>query len=590
MTVKNPPLYEVQPITDLKDMFQYACRSFADRKAFLSKPVKGQPYVPITYRQYGEDVSALGTVLLSEFGLRRGTATAILGESQYEWYVSYLAVVNGASVVVPLDKELPAQELASLLCRSHVEALILAPAYEAKLAQALAYIRENRLEGLKLRILISMGAPLAELEKSHPDYEYHCFTDLIHRGRELLARGETAFDEYKIDPDEMRILLFTSGTTAQSKAVMHNHRALATNLMSMCKMVNIRPDDIFFSVLPLHHTYECTCGFLCPIYRGACIAQCEGLRYIPQNLAECKATVFLVVPLIAETFHKRIQRAIKKETVTRYKVNVALRLSQLLRKAGFDQRRRFFSKIIEQFGGHLRLLIIGGAKVKAGVIESLNAFGILTIQGYGLTECAPIIALNHDQNHKAESAGQALPGVEIRVADEGPDHIGEFIAKGPNIMLGYYENPEATAEVLDEEGFFHTGDLGYIDQDGFLIITGRKKNVIVTDNGKNIYPEEIEALLAENELVAESIVTGAPGPKGETQIVCEIYPNLDEVKARFGVHTKITDDEVQKALEAFVRELNQSLPSYKTIRKVLLRDKEFEKNTSKKIKRKYTKG
>ncbi|ADC90755.1 AMP-binding protein [Mageeibacillus indolicus] len=579
--------YASTVIKDLKDMLNISRKQFADRTAFLTKPVKEQPYVPVTYRQYADDVDAFGTALLNDLHLDENTATGIIGESRYEWYVSYLAIVNGASVVVPLDKELPPHELANLLCRSHIDALIISPSYFQKLHDALQIIAEKKLDGLRLKHIISMGDAAEAAMFAPARYDLHTFNALLAAGKTELANGNRSFVDYVIDPNRMRILLFTSGTTAAAKAVMHSHATVATNLMAMCKMVYIAKEDVFFSVLPLHHTYECTCGFLCPIYRGSCIAQCEGLRYILANLKEARATVMLVVPLIAETFYKKINKGIRVNKMTLAKVNFALTVTKALRKVGVDKRRDFFKPILDQFGGALRLLIIGGAKVKPEIIDALNAFGLLTLQGYGLTECAPIIALNCDKNPKSSSAGQALPGVEIEVANPDENGIGEFIARGKNVMLGYYNDPAATAAAIDKDGFFHTGDLGYIDSENFVIITGRKKNVIVTTNGKNIYPEEIEGLLADSPLIQEVVVSGSLNQKGETVITAEIFPDLEEVKAALNVAKAEMPDQaaMQHLLEQTVHEINHRLPTYKAVRQVVLRDTEFPKNTSKKIKR-----
>ncbi len=579
--------YASTVIKDLKDMLNISRKQFADRTAFLTKPVKEQPYVPVTYRQYADDVDAFGTALLNDLHLDENTATGIIGKSRYEWYVSYLAIVNGASVVVPLDKELPPHELANLLCRSHIDALIISPSYFQKLHDALQIIAEKKLDGLRLKHIISMGDAAEAAMFAPARYDLHTFNALLAAGKTELANGNRSFVDYVIDPNRMRILLFTSGTTAAAKAVMHSHATVATNLMAMCKMVYIAKEDVFFSVLPLHHTYECTCGFLCPIYRGSCIAQCEGLRYILANLKEARATVMLVVPLIAETFYKKINKGIRVNKMTLAKVNFALTVTKALRKVGVDKRRDFFKPILDQFGGALRLLIIGGAKVKPEIIDALNAFGLLTLQGYGLTECAPIIALNCDKNPKSSSAGQALPGVEIEVANPDENGIGEFIARGKNVMLGYYNDPAATAAAIDKDGFFHTGDLGYIDSENFVIITGRKKNVIVTTNGKNIYPEEIEGLLADSPLIQEVVVSGSLNQKGETVITAEIFPDLEEVKAALNVAKAEMPDQaaMQHLLEQTVHEINHRLPTYKAVRQVVLRDTEFPKNTSKKIKR-----
>lgn len=580
----EPALYTVYPIRHLRDLLEHSRTAFAERTAFLTKPVRGKPYVPITYAQYAADVDALGTALMTTLEQGEGQAVAILGESQYEWYVSYLAIVNGAARVVPLDKELPEQELASLLLRAHVSSIVVGKSHVKKLQGALQSLSVEQREQLQLQHIILME------EGEDSGWEVEGLTgwnlpDLLDNGREAMRNGERRFLDYPLDPLQPKILLFTSGTTSRSKAVVHNHRALAANLMAMCQMVEIQETDIFFSILPLHHTYECTCGFLCPLYRGASIAQCEGLRYIQANLKEARATVLLAVPLIAETFYKRIYKTIDRKPAVRYTVKTLKQIARLLCSLGMDRRRVFFRKIIEQFGGALRLLIVGGARVRPEVLESMNTFGILSIQGYGLTECAPIIALNHDQNHRSYSAGTPMPGVEIRVIDPDESGIGEFIARGENIMLGYYEDPEATAEAIDEEGFFHTGDLGYIDAEGFLVLTGRKKNVIVTENGKNIYPEELEELFLLSPWVQECVVSGRPGSKGETQIAIEIFPDWDALQERYGRRLHAGEPEVEECFEKLIGEINHKLPPYKAIRQLRVRETEFEKNTSKKIRR-----
>lgn len=583
---QQPPLYPVRTIVDLKDMLRQSVARYADRTAFLTKPQRGQPYVPVTYAQYGQDVTALGTALIQVLGQGQGSRTAILGDSQYEWYVSYLATVNGLSMVVPLDKELPPTELGSLLLRSEAAVLILAPAYVEKLRAALQGLSSEQLRELRLTTVVSMGESLAEpLADAPVKLQQLTYQGLVEQGRTALAAGDQSYDALEIDPTEPRFLLFTSGTTARSKAVVHNHGALAANLMATNQFVAIHETDVFFSVLPLHHTYECTCGFLIPIYNGAAIAQCEGLRYIQANLQEAKATVFLVVPLIAETFYKKITKTIQKKPMVRRAIAALTTVSNLLFAVGVDQRKRFFAKIREAFGGHLRLLIVGGAKCKPGVIESFNTFGILTIQGYGLTECAPILALNPDRAAKAESAGLPVPGVEIRVDEPDESGIGEFVARGRNILMEYYQDPEATAAVLDEAGWFHTGDLGYLDEDGYLLITGRKKNVIVTDNGKNIYPEEIEALFADSPWIQECVVYAGQGAKGEVQIGLEVFPDYDAVSAKLGHRAKVDSPELRELIQTELQAVNAKLPSYKALRQLKLRETEFEKNTSKKIKR-----
>ncbi len=581
--MKNIPLYEVEKIVDLRDMLKQSAAKFADKAAFLVKDqrvlsqgktdatkagLKEKPYIPVTYKQFAADVAALGTRLLNaDLPLGR---IAILAETRYEWYVSYLATVNSAAVVVPLDKELPRPELASLLKRSHADVLI----YSSSKADDVAAIRSELDE---VAHYVCMDDPAGD------DLS---FWQLLLEGQELLDQGDTAFASVKIDPDALGILLFTSGTTAKSKAVMLSHANICINLMAMCQMVYIGPKDVFLSVLPLHHTYECTCGFLCPIYRGCTVAVCEGLRHITKNMQESKVTIMLAVPLMLEMFHKRIIKSATTDAKLAKKFNTGLKLSNTLRKVGLDLRKKLFAPIHKNFGGELRLLISGGAAIDPAILKSLRDLGLFSIQGYGLTECAPILALNRDVDYNDKAAGLALPGVEVKTIDHDEDGIGEIIGKGPNVMLGYYEDDAATADVIDSAGFFHTGDLGYLDKNGFVIITGRKKNVIVTKNGKNIFPEEIEFLLGQSDYVQESLVSGMTDGSGETVVFAEIFPDAEKIKEELG-DVALNSAEVKKVINEEVRKVNHMLATYKYIRDFSLRETEFEKTTSKKIKRNY---
>lgn len=587
--MKNGPLYDVREIKDLKDMLRQSAEHYANDTAFLvkdpraigqkeiaqtddqSEKTKSLPYLPVTYKKFAEDVDAFGTFLMSQ-GLE-SARVAILGETRYEWYISYMSTVNGAGIVVPLDKELPVAEISSLLNRSHADILI----YAGSKRKEVDAIRDQLPE---MKIIISMDDPT---EGSNDLY----FWDCLQLGYELLGQGNRKFVDAVIDPEALGILLFTSGTTARSKAVMLSHRNICINLMAMCSMLYIGPDDIFLSVLPLHHTYECTCGFLCPIYRGCTVAVCEGLRHITKNMQESKVTIMLVVPLMMELFYKRIMKGASATPELAKKFRLGLKISGLLRKVGIDKRRKLFAKIHDNFGGNLRILIAGGAAIDPAILTGMQNLGIHCVQGYGLTECAPILALNRDKFYKNESAGLPLPGVDVKIIDVDENGIGEIIGKGPNIMLGYYEDEEATAAAIDSEGYFHTGDLGYLDKDNFVIITGRKKNVIVTNNGKNIYPEEIEFLLLQNDLIAEVLVSGVADEAGkDTLIVAEIFPNEEKVKELLG-DVALDSEEVRAEVDKVVKEVNHSLATYKYVKRFTLRTAEFEKTTSKKIKRKY---
>lgn len=568
--MKQFPFYEVRKIQDLRDMLRQSVQHFGDKPAFMVKDGRGGEYSPISFTQFGRDVDGFGTALAS-MGYK-GSRVAILAEARYAWYVSYMATVNGIGTVVPLDKELPQHEIRNLLNRSHADILI----YSQAKQNDVNAIRKDLPE---VRCFISMDENPAVATDL-------VFDQVLADGSMQLESGNQDFINAPIDTEAARILLFTSGTTSASKAVMLSHRNICINLMSMCQMIDIKPSDTFLSVLPLHHTYECTCGFLCPIYRGATVAVCEGLRHIVKNLQESHATIILVVPLMVEMFYKRIMKSATSDPKLAKKFNMGLKLSRAMCKIGIDRRRKIFDKVHQNFGGQLRLIIAGGAAIDPAILQGMRDLGFGTLQGYGLTECAPILALNRDVQYKNESAGLPLPGIEVRIIDKDENGIGEIIGRGPNVMIGYYENPEATAAAIDADGFFHTGDLGYLDADGFVIITGRKKNVIVTKNGKNIYPEEIEYLLGKHDLIAECLVFGGPGEDGEIVVRAEIFPNMEIAKEQHQL-TDPLSDEMRRVVGDIVKSVNHELSSYKYIRSFTLRDREFEKTTSKKIKRQY---
>ncbi len=544
------PLYEVGQIRDLKDMLCQSVEKWEDKAAFLSK--KEGKYVPTSYRQYYNDVIALGTALINRGYL--GKRIAVIGENRYEWCLTYMAVVCGVGIIVPMDKELPEKEIHQLIQTAEVDAVIYSPKNEKGILEA----------------------PVGEKFNMETD-----IPTLLEEGRALLAAGNTAYTDIEIDPEEMRILLFTSGTTAAAKAVMLCHRNITVNLMAMCSMVYIDPSNVFLSILPMHHTYECTCGFLCQVYLGTTVAFCEGLRYITKNMAEAKVTMMLCVPLMIESMYNKIMKNAEKSGRIK-KLRMGVKISRALLKVGIDKRRELFKDIHAALGGHLKMLIAGAAAIDPTVAEAMRDFGVQVIQGYGLTECAPIAALNRDVNFRDAAAGLPLPGVEIKIDDADENGIGEIVIKGGNVMMGYYNNPDVTNDVL-KDGWFYSGDYGYIDKDGFVYITGRKKNVIVTKNGKNIFPEEIETYLNRAPIVAESMVYGVETEDGDYDVTVQVLPNVDEAKNILG--EGYTDAQLQAKVEEAVQEVNNSLQGYKRIVKTIVRTEEFEKTTTKKIKR-----
>ena len=565
--MKDYPLYEVTKITNLRDVIKTRVKEFPENPVFLHKTKKGGDYEPVSTEKYDHDIDCLGTSIMHT--TPKGSRVAILSETRYEWYVSYLATTNGVGCVVPIDKELHETEILNCLERAEVDMLIFS---KTKLEAVEAVYGKVP----SLKYYVSMD--------DTDDERFMSFSKMLADGEKALTEGDKIYTETTIDPEEMTILLFTSGTTAKSKAVMLCQRNICKNLMSMFSMLYIDRNDVFFSVLPLHHTYECTCGFLGQVYRGTTIAICEGLRYITTNIKEAKPTCILMVPVMLEMFYKNIMKKVNADPKKAKKLQTGIKLSRFLLKLKIDVRKKLFKELHDVFGGRMRLIILGGAPVNPEILQFFQDIGFLCVQGYGLTECAPILALNRDVDFKNEAAGLPLPGCDVKILDPDEDGIGEFISKGDNVFMGYYKDPEATAQALDSEGYYHTGDLGYIDKDGFCIITGRKKNVIIAKNGKNVFPEEIEYLLSLSPFVAESVVSGeVDEAKDDIVIVATIFPDMENVEEKLGEAPAV--EKIEELLKEEVAKVNESLVNYKKIKKVVYRDKEFEKNTSKKIKR-----
>ncbi len=562
--MKKNELYPVRQISTIKEMLTQSADIFADRNAYLRKLKRGDNYTGVTFAQFKKDVWALGTAF-SKIGLGGGKRIAVIGENRYEWVLSYLASVNGDTTFVPIDRELAAPDIANLIKIAKVSAVVFSP----KIASKLEGIKDQ-IEGLEY--MISMDA-----SDESADYTV---ASLVALGNEAIAAGDTSFEDYVVDPEEAKIILFTSGTTAMSKGVLLCHRNICANLMSMCSMVDIKPTDVFLSILPPHHTYESTCGILAPMFRGSCVAFSDGLKYIPNNLAEAKVTVLLGVPAVFELLYKRIWAAAKQKGIEG-KLKIGLKLSNALRKIGIDKRRTIFKSVHETFGGKLRLFVSGAAAIDPSVAKGFRDLGILFIQGYGITECSPIVTLNRDINYKDNAAGLPLSCLEVKIDNPNEEGIGEIICKGDNVMLGYYENQEETDKVL-KDGWFYTGDLGFIDKDGFIIISGRKKNIIIDKNGKNVYPEELETFLNKSEYVLESMVY-AHEDGDDFEIRAQIYPDMSELEKTLGKDA--TDEQVQELIQSVVNEINKRNPVWKYIRKVIVRKEEFEKTTTKKIKR-----
>lgn len=573
--------HEIREIRTLKEMLNSSAQLYSERPAFLVKKEKGGEYFQITYAQVKNDVEALGTKLIS-MGLK-DAKIAVIGENCYEWIASYFAVVNGAGVVVPLDKELTRDEIYNLLEQAGCRAVFFTQSFED-------YFTDYDIEyKIKMKVYGDRTDPAEQLKIP----EDHVITprqiiswkDLVAAGEMLVAEGNREFIDAEINPDEMKIILFTSGTTDSAKGVMLSHYNIASCIMDTCKIAYITPEDRTLSILPIHHTFESTMGMSLVLYRGASIAFFEGLKYINKNLAEAQATVLVGVPLIFESIYEKIWKQAEKSGKAGT-LKKAIKLNRTLKSIGIDASRKLFKSVHEKFGGKLRMMITGAAGIDPNVLRGFEELGFRMLQGYGLTECSPLVSGSPDFCNtyaKAGSVGPSVASGEIRIIDVDESGIGEIIFKGPNVMLGYYNMPDKTDEVL-KDGWFHTGDLGFMDKEGWLYITGRKKNVIVTKTGKNIYPEEVEYYINRNKYIQESLVHGLFDEEtDDTQVSAQIRPNYDAIYEEFG--DSFGEEEVNSLIKRVIAEINEKLPIYKRVRNIVVRKDEFIKTTTKKIQR-----
>ena len=548
--------HKTEEITNFKDMLYRSGDIYRSRTAFKVKD-ENDNIKKVTYEEFKNDVIYVGTCLLEKgFENKR---IAVIGKNGYKWCVSYLAA-SIVGIVVPLDKELHTDDIINFMNVSQTACIL----------------------GDK-KILDNISNNIEKVE--NPDTEFIVFENnfdkTLNEGKAAYLDGYKKFDDITIDPDELRILLFTSGTTGSAKGVCLSQRNICSNILSIYGIVKVRRSDLFFSILPLHHTYECTIGFLLPIYSGASIAHCEGLRYIAKNMQEFHPSVILCVPLLLENIHKNIVKNMNKTLPDKYKKenneNPYYDLPFIIKKI-------VRNKVKNTLGGRLRVFIVGAAATNPEIVADFRALHLNTLQGYGLTECSPLVAGNTDFFQKDDSCGLPIPNVEYKIKNPNDEGVGEIIVKGPNVMLGYYEDEEKTKQTIID-GWFHTGDLGKIDENGYLYITGRCKSVIVTKNGKNIYPEEVEYYLNDNPLISEALVLGIQKENDdETYINAQIYPNIEAITEHLkgSVPTK---EEIWKIISDVVSNVNNKLPNYKHIKSFGIRDKEFEKTTTKKIKR-----
>lgn len=572
---KRTEPYETTNYKTVKEFFLRSIKEFENRPCILEKPDHKESYKEITYKEFGEDVLALGSAMIKLLNLK-DKRVIIVGETQYGWYLSYMAMLTGVGIAVPVDRELPYNELENLVKRSKSAAII----YSPKKVEDIKKIKENVPE---VEYFIEMKSD-AELKDKDVGINY-----LIENGKRIIKSGDDFFEKIEINPEEFKVLLFTSGTTSNSKGVMLCNRNLAENINAVNAYVKLYPTDRLFSVLPLHHTYESTIGFLLPIADGCSIAICEGLRYIVPNLQESKPTALLAVPLLIESVYKKINETIKKSHKEKL-VNSMIHITNGLKSVGIDIKRKVFKEIHDNLGGNIRIIVSAAAPIDKKVGNWLEDIGISFLQGYGLTETAPISALTPEYKPEIGSAGKPIVQAKVKVANPNENGEGEIMIKTPTLMLGYYEDEEATKAVIEEDGYFHSGDIGYINEDGFIFITGRSKNVIVTQNGKNIYPEEIEMLLEKVPEIKEVMVYGKE-PEGEELnkkdakeliITARVIPDMDKIAE---LHGEKTEEEIYNIIWNQIKLVNKKLTSYKVIKALEIKEGEFEKTSTMKIKR-----
>lgn len=556
----NSSFYDVTKVDTFKELIDRSASLYGDRPAYKLKNKDGV-YYDISYTKLRHDIYYLGNSLISD-GYER-EKIAVIGANSYKWAITYLAVTCSNNIIVPIDKELMAHDIAKFIGDAGAVAVFADD-------KIITELKEELGEGVRL---ISFGGTVCE-----------SFDEYFEKGRAAYKNGVKSLNDVTLDKDALASLIFTSGTTGTSKGVCLSMYNICSDILATAGVVKINPDDQLLSVLPIHHTYECTLGFLMILYSGACIAFCEGLRYLMRNMEDVKPTVFVTVPLMIEKIYGRIMKKLDDKKGGKFIFGVGKAAAKIGKSVGLrDLDRKIFGEILNAFGGRLRLLITGAAALDPRVAEDFIRMGIDIYIGYGLTECAPLVIGNHDKLMLPDSVGTPLPGVEARIHNPDDLGVGEIWVRGPMIMQGYYENQKATDEVLTEDGWFKTGDLGTVDENNCYKITGRCKNVIVTKNGKNIFPEEVEYYLNSSPVIEESLVFGAE-TNDEMTVSAKIYPNYEQIKKNLK-RQELTGEEIRQQIAEAIKEVNKKLPNYKKITEFDIRESAFIKTTTQKIKR-----
>lgn len=565
---------EPKEIKSLRDLVETSAELYGDKILYIYK--RGEARYSFSYNDYRRDLYRLGEGM-SRIGLM-GRTVAVIGESCPEYMTAYIAAVSGGGVIVPLDRDLGHAEIARFADLSGAEAVFYTEQFNdvlPSLAEQMPQVRYF------IPIAPADGSDTTDGSSSAGDAVILPYSELLALGDKAMEEGDRSFLDYDCTADmsQMSALLFTSGTTGTSKGVMLSHANLVASVNAASRGTIFGPDNTFVDLLPMHHSYEITCGHLGAANLGGTVYINDSLKNTLRSITTFKPDSLIVVPLYVETMHKRIWAEIARKGMTR-RVRALMKASSAMHRAGIDIRRKLFKQILDGLGGNLRYIICGGAPLSPELVRDFDAFGIEICEGYGITECSPLIAVNRHGKVRLRSVGQPVDNCEVRIADPSADGTGEIEARGRNVMLGYFGNEEATAEVFTEDGWFRTGDVGCMDADGYIYITGRKKNIIILSNGKNIFPEEIEEHLYTSPLIGECVVIGRKNSAGDTRITAVIYPSDEAVE----LEGKSEEEKLALIRDA-VNTINRSLPVYKQVRDVELRSEEFEKTTTRKIKR-----
>ncbi|HHV98396.1 MAG TPA: AMP-binding protein [Clostridiaceae bacterium] len=561
--------YTTEPLNDLRQLVKECARKYGDAVGFKFKDKEGR-ITGRTYAEFDRQIDYLGTALIS-LGLK-DAHISIIGENRYEWGVCYYSIVNGTGVAVPMDKYLPQAEVENLIERGKVEAIFYSPSYQQMM-------REIAKTNSRIKYYICMEDNEG-IDKNDP--RFLTLDSLISKGQKLMEAGDKSFVDAVIDKDKVSIILFTSGTTSISKGVMLSHSNIVSNVKSIAATLYVDHNDVYLSLLPLHHTFENTIGLAFMVYKGVCIAYCDGIRHIAQNLREYKVSVLIVVPAILEAMYKKLNEGIEKSGKKKL-VDKLLKVSDALRTVGIDLRRKLFKSIFEQLGPNLRLVVSGAAPLNSEVIVGFNRLGLKVLEGYGLTETSPVVSTNNDFKNKPGTVGPPLADVEVAIDNPDENGMGEIIVRGGNVMKGYYEDPASTAEVLEKDGWLRTGDLGIIDEEGFIKITGRAKSMIVLANGKKAFPEEYEVLLNNIPGVKDSFVWGNKTNDGDVQVCAKLVIDDEKLKEKYG--SVPSDEKLAEIFSSAIKEINKNIPQYKIIRYFIMTRDELVKTTTLKIKR-----